>query len=299
MPFGGGLAETDHVLGHELVHAFQFDIGAEGSDGRGLGGGIMALPLWFIEGMAEYLSLGPVDANTAMWIRDAAARERMPTVQRLDDPRYFPYRYGHAFWAYVAGRWGDEVIGEILRTAARGGVTSAIENVLLVDLETFNTDWHEATDPVDRFARTVISHQTSGGNLNLAPAISPDGRRIVFSALTGGLLNLHLFDLETQTRTPLTGDAFADLHPVWSPDGGTIAWVTDRFTSNLDTLEFGDYRIGSLDVRTGDMRPLAGFDTGRNTNPAFSADGRALYFIGTPTGFRTSTAPRSAVRRRD
>src|SRR5688572_7702889 len=28
LPFAGGLAETDHVLGHELVHAFQFDMAA-------------------------------------------------------------------------------------------------------------------------------------------------------------------------------------------------------------------------------------------------------------------------------
>src|SRR5688572_8129004 len=74
LPFAGGLAETDHVLGHELVHAFQYDIAADASPG---GGGSMSamgsLPLWFIEGMAEYLSLGPVDAHTAMWVREAAA----------------------------------------------------------------------------------------------------------------------------------------------------------------------------------------------------------------------------------
>src|SRR5215211_4436214 len=29
LPFAGGLAETDHVLGHELVHAFQYDIAAQ------------------------------------------------------------------------------------------------------------------------------------------------------------------------------------------------------------------------------------------------------------------------------
>ena len=42
MPVGGGPAETDHVLGHELVHAFQYDI---------LGNNLN-LPLWFIECMA-------------------------------------------------------------------------------------------------------------------------------------------------------------------------------------------------------------------------------------------------------
>ena len=105
MPFAGGLAETDHVLGHELVHAFHYDM-ATGRDFEGniTGPAVNALPLWFIEGMAEYLSLGPVDANTAMWVREAASREAMPTVDDLNNPNFFPYRYGHAFWAYVAGR---------------------------------------------------------------------------------------------------------------------------------------------------------------------------------------------------
>jgi hypothetical protein len=63
MPVGGGPAETDHVLGHELVHAFQYDI---------LGANLN-LPLWFIEGMAEYLSIGSYDPHTAVWLRDAAS----------------------------------------------------------------------------------------------------------------------------------------------------------------------------------------------------------------------------------
>ena len=48
---------------------------AQGGPG---GGGVPAalrMPLWFIEGMAEYLSLGPVDAHTAMWMRDAVQRK--------------------------------------------------------------------------------------------------------------------------------------------------------------------------------------------------------------------------------
>ena len=70
LPFAGPIAETDHVLGHELVHAFQYDItGTNVSSGVA---GALGLPLWFIEGMAEYLSLGPVDPLTAMWDRQQA-----------------------------------------------------------------------------------------------------------------------------------------------------------------------------------------------------------------------------------
>src|SRR5688572_9968519 len=40
LPFAPGLAETDHVLGHEIVHAFQIDILAKQKRR-------MAMPLWF------------------------------------------------------------------------------------------------------------------------------------------------------------------------------------------------------------------------------------------------------------
>src|SRR5213078_4576109 len=70
---------------------------------------------------AEYLSLGPVDPNTAMWLRDAAQHHKLPTIRQLYDPRYFPYRYGQAFWAFIAGHFGDEIVGQILRKAGRSG----------------------------------------------------------------------------------------------------------------------------------------------------------------------------------
>jgi hypothetical protein len=118
MPLAGPLAETDHVLGHEMVHAFQFDITSRSGPMSGAPGALR-LPLWFVEGMAEYLSLGPVDAHTAMWMRDAVAREKLPTIRELDHPRYFPYRYGQAFWAFVAAQYGDQAIGGLLRAGAR------------------------------------------------------------------------------------------------------------------------------------------------------------------------------------
>jgi Tol biopolymer transport system component len=398
LPFAGGLAETDHVLGHEMVHAFQYDMASRrASGGREAAIGVSSLPLWFIEGMAEYLSLGPVDANTAMWIRDASSRDKMPSVDKLSDPTFFPYRYGQAFWAYVAGRWGDQAIGDLLRATGPGGdIDAAMKTVLGEDKKTFTKDWHEATHTAyapffettgkpEAFGRPLVTSTTTGGDMNVAPALSPDGRRVVFlssrsqvaidmyvadvatgtvtkklvetagdphfeslqfidsagdwapdnrrfvfsgvargqpvlsfidvdsghrvderafpsldqifnpawspdghriafSGFKGGLLDLYVYDLDSKALTQLTSDAYADYDPEWSPDGKSLAWVTDRFTSNLDTLDFGSYRIGLIDVQTHQARPLAGFDTGRNTNPEFSADGKSLYFIGAPNG---------------
>jgi len=395
LPFAGGLAETDHVLGHELVHAFQYDMaGQTDLQGRPVGPGLQALPLWFIEGMAEYLSLGPVDANTAMWVREASSRDAMPTIDRLDDPDFFPYRYGHAFWAYVAGRWGDQVVGEMLRaTGPQGDIEGAVQGVLGVDTKTLTAEWHAATRRAyagvfeaarGQLGTPLISKASGGGDLNLSPALSPDGKRLVylserslfsidmyvadaqtgkttrkivstatdphfdslqflssagdwasdnrrfafaalssgrpvltivdtnngrrelekkfdnldeiynpawspdgrqlaFSAMRGGVLDLFLFTLATGDLQQLTDDAYADLDPEWSPDGRELAWVTDRFSSTLSTLAFGNYRIGGMVVASKQMRELAGFATGGNSNPEFAGDG-TLFFIASPDG---------------
>src|SRR5688572_25270852 len=120
LPLAGTLEQTDHVLGHELVHAFQYDISALRAPG-GRGGGIESLPLWFVEGLAEYLSIGPVDPHTAMWLRDATRQEELPQIKDLDSGEYFPYRWGQAVWAYVGGKYGDDLVGQIYRDGVRSG----------------------------------------------------------------------------------------------------------------------------------------------------------------------------------
>src|ERR1041385_2679752 len=101
--FTGDYKSFEHVLTHEMVHAFQYDIFARGKAGAGLQTlAQVNPPLWFAEGMAEYLSLGPSTPLTNAWMRDAALNGKLPTVEQMTDypERFFPYRYGHAFWTF-------------------------------------------------------------------------------------------------------------------------------------------------------------------------------------------------------
>ena len=105
---------TRHVIGHELVHAFQYHtlLGGDSTSFENINN----LPLWMIEGMAEYLSIGKKDAYTAMWIRDAYINKNIPTIRDLTETnKYFPYRYGEAFWSFIGSTYGDTIIVPSLR----------------------------------------------------------------------------------------------------------------------------------------------------------------------------------------
>jgi len=401
LPMGGPLADTDHVIGHELVHAFQFDMTTAATSAPGQNGA-ERLPLWFIEGMAEYLSLGPIDPNTAMWLRDAArpvhqdsknpGKDSLPSIDDLNNPKYFPYRWGQAFWAYVAGTYGDDVIRRMLTLgAASGDVDLAIERVLGVKTKELSDDWRAAirktyeptfgvTTPPGELGHRVIEAKGLGGDVNVGPAISPDGKWIAFlstrsvfstdlfladgetgkivhkltstasdphfsslqfiysaggwdatsqqiaiatvvdgrpalavfdaasgdkkrevtipeldeifnptwapdghavcfTGMTRGLTDLFVYDFTASKLNRLTNDAYADLQPAWSPDGRRIAFATDRFSSTLKTLDIGQYRLALIDPENGHVEQVRAFTNGKNINPQWSPDGRALFFI--------------------
>jgi Tol biopolymer transport system component len=193
LPYGPSLAETDHVIGHELVHAFQYDIMAQGhSDAARVNDASLRMPLWFIEGMAEYLSIGSVDPNTSMWMRDAVRRKDLPTLNKLENIyKYFPYRWGQAMWAYITGRWGDEVVGKMMKTIGRSADYEVIlEGMLGVKAKQLAADWHksmrdaynpigEKTQAATAFGKTLLKG-TENSIYNISPAISPDGTELVF-----------------------------------------------------------------------------------------------------------------------
>ena len=296
LPFAEGYGETDHVLGHELVHAFQFDIAQ--SDSGGGPTGFLRLPLWFIEGMAEYLSLGRVNAHTAMWMRDAVQRGDLPTLDDLSrDPRFFPYRYGHAFWAFVAGTYGDDVVPKLFQAAGQSGIEVAIEQVLRTSPDSLSQDWIEATrehwapliggrTPPERVGEPLIS-EVGEDDWVLAPSLSPDGRRVVFlSQRDLFTIDLYIGDvssgevlgkLASTDRNPhFDAIAFLNSSGAWSPDGRQFAFVT--FAKGDNGIAIADTERREV-VRTLDAEGVDAI-----LDLAWSPDGSSLAISGTRGG---------------
>jgi hypothetical protein len=203
LPLTGDYAENDHVLGHEMVHVFQFDIAASISNSRRRFN-LEMMPLWIVEGMAEYFSKGRVDPLTAMWIRDAEQHNRLPTLRQLErDPYYFPYRYGQAILAYIGGRFGDDAVVRYFLSAGMVNPEAAFDRALGVPAKQIFTDWQEsaheiyapivADRPAEPGTPLIGSKKGTRGNLNVGPAYSPDGKYIAF------LSTRAIFDIDLPT----------------------------------------------------------------------------------------------------
>ena len=65
--------------------------------------------------MAEYLSRGSLDSESSLWLRDAVLSDRIPAKQSEAARELSPYLYGHAFWAYLGQRFGDDVVEKALK----------------------------------------------------------------------------------------------------------------------------------------------------------------------------------------
>lgn len=307
LPFTGDFQSFEHVLAHELVHAFQYDIFARGRAGNGLQTlATIQPPLWMMEGMAEYLSLGPNHILTQSWMRDAALNGALPSILQMTNfpDRFFPYRFGEALWEYIGNRWGDDVIGEILNSTPTVGVERAFKRELGLSLEELSDEWREAMqvkhlpqiaklDRARKFSDPLLNQRKSGGfaQLFVAPAYSPDGKYIAFismgSFLRGEVFpDLWLGDGETGKRVKRLVKSALD------PDFEELRLLYSQsaFSSDNRSLAFTAQRNGKDVLYTMDVRSRKitrtfdklGLDV--VMNPSWSPDGKQIVVSGYNSG---------------
>ncbi len=315
LPLTGDYAQNDHVLGHEMVHVFQYDIAASANQQRRRFA-LEQMPLWLVEGMAEYFSKGRVDPLTSMWIRDATLNDRMPDLRDLSrDPRYFPYRYGQALMAYIGARFGDEAVVRYFLASGSVGVEEGVERSLGISHKQLFADWAESSrelyTPITN-ARTMDlgnpligrkpepppppvaegeqrkkrPRRRGSSELNVGPALSPDGRYIAFlSARELFSIDLFLADAKTgkvirrlvssERDSHIESLRFIESAGSWSPDGRRLAFIT--FAKGDNYLSFVD-----VESRAIEHRKVPGLESINNV--AWSPDGKTIALSGQTTG---------------
>jgi Tol biopolymer transport system component len=299
LPITGSYREFNHVLVHELVHAFQFDIMLNPKnidpDARGLNPA-----LWFVEGMAEYLSVG-MDNITRMWVRDGLEYGNLLTVDKLNatfDIRV--YRLGESLWNYIGETYGKKKVGQILKTAVQfGNIERAFKLQLDMDNKQLTEAWHKAMRETvlakntrlqkpDAIATKLTKKESLFHRMNVVPAISPDGKKIAYVTDKNLVDDIYIVEEKSQNdfeaRRLIKGSQSTDFEALrffettinWSRDGEKVAFISK--SGKDDALYV---------TRARDGKPLYRFvfdELNGLLSPSFSPDGKEVVFAGISGG---------------
>ncbi len=304
LPITGSYGQFIHVLTHEMVHAFQFDIMLADTPGEVIRR--FNPPLWFIEGMAEYLSVG-MDNITRMWMRDAVLNNKLlsiPDMTFVFDIRV--YRMGQAIWYYVGERYGKEVVGRIFKTArATGDLNRAYKAHTGLDLVELSKRWHDDArarylpkDVVlvrpEEVAEPISDPCYDCTKLNIVPAISPDGQNLAYVGDKNFTLNMLLRGLvknedgqgyrDDKIRQVVRSGSSQSYETLryfttamnWSPDGKFFSFVAKA--GERDALYIVDAKRNKV------VKKLAFEQVTGMAAPSWSPNGDKLVFSGTVGG---------------
>jgi len=295
LPITGSYREFNHVLVHELVHAFQFDMM---SNSKGLAR--FDPPLWFMEGMAEYLSIG-MDNTTRMWVREGLLSDKLLTVDKLNgtfDIRV--YRLGESLWHYVGETHGKKKVGQILKTAVNfGNIERAFKAQIDMDSKQLTTAWHEAVrkqvlpsdstlERPEQIAQQITKQEGYFHRMNLVPSVSPDGKKIAYVANKNLTDEIYLLEQKSngrfENRRLITGGQSRDFESLrffdttinWSSDGSRLAFVSKAGK---------DDAIYVMDVqRDAILHKLVFAELNGLVSPSFSPKDDELVFVGISGG---------------
>ena len=89
--------------------------------------------------------------------------------------------------------------------------------------------------------------------------------------------HVHVFDVEKKTSVQVTSGPFDDSDPAWSPDGRSIAFVSNRTLPDPDRSQDSDVFV--VEAREGQVPRALPTGPGKDSSPAFSPDGRFVAYV--------------------
>jgi hypothetical protein len=296
LPFMGSYSEFRHVLAHELVHVFQFKILIKGIRSPSTLSSLFTMPLWVMEGMAEYLSEGWT-TEADVFMRDLVVNDLVAPLSELEYyGGYIVYKEGQAIYRYIEEKYGREKIREFFYAVKFQRSTSvALKKTFGKDLEEFSRDFENwlkqqyypllADFEMPLTEKRLTNHRKDGGYMNVSPVISPEGDKVAIISDRTGFTDIYLlssFDgrvmakLVSGQRTP----SLEYLHVFrpgmdFSPDGRKLVFAAQGSPDEL---------LHIVDVERGGIEESYKIPMDAVYTPSWSPDGDRIAFVGLMSG---------------
>ena len=293
IPYQGSYEMFEHVIHHELTHAVMMRmLYGEGVQSILTGLSRLPLPLWYIEGLAEYESRGGWGNEADMYLRDAIINDYLMPIDRLAG--YFIYKGGQSVLYYLEERYGKKRVGELLRRIrARRDFGRAVKEVMGVDLEELSKRWHRHLkrqiwptgadfEAPEDFAVKVTDHEKLYNFINTSPALSPDGGKLAMLSDMDDYMSIYIVNTvnnKVEKRLVKGGNQIYLFEQLlwlrpwidWSPDGEEIAFVGEAGPEDA---------LYTINVESGEITRELRFGLEGIFSPSWSPDGKQIVFSG-------------------
>jgi len=210
IPANGDLHRFRRVVRHELVHVFTMNKLARVYRDHRVPSDRF-LPLWFVEGLAEYWS-GEPDYQHEMVMRDALLSNfftPLSNIYRINGT-YVMYKEGEALCRFIAETYGEEKLLELIENAWRErSFNRVMEFVLREDYDVLGDKWQQwlrkeyYPKMEEAEVPTLLAGAVSARGLNAKPVTyhRQDGQRqVYFVGNQGGYSNVYYADVDSLYR---------------------------------------------------------------------------------------------------
>jgi Tol biopolymer transport system component len=295
IPYEGNWEKFRHVIHHELAHAVMLQM-VYGSGVQSIITGLarLQLPLWFVEGLAEYESRG-WDTESDMFMRDAALNGYIPEIPYLNG--FLAYKGGQSVLYYISQKYGGEKIGEMLgKIKINKSLDRGIRSSIGMSLEDLNKRWQKhlkkeywpdiaGRQEPDEMARQLTDHTKYRNFINNSPALSPNGDKIAFLSDKSDYFDIYLMSaidgkiISKLVSGQKTGD-LEELH--WLRPG--IAWSPDSKYIAFAAKAGGEDALNIVDVKKRKIVRSMKFGLDGVFSPAWSPKDGEIAFVGLKHG---------------